>query len=589
MLKELELICQNNALDVEFAITQDHSLVIFQVRPLIIHCKKILNPDFLSLTTFLKAENNNQSRLLGAKRIYGIMPDWNPAELLGIRPKPLALSIFQELISNNIWAESRYQYGYRDVRNIPLIHSFGGQPYVDVMASFNSFIPRELENPLAEKLINYYLNTLQKHPLLHDKVEIEIVLSCFTFDLSNKLDQLQEEIPTFSKLERTQLEESLKNLTNRITHFEKGLWRASLQELSILRQKYQQVASCSADLLTKMRCFLCDGKNYGTLPFAGIARSAFIALQMLRSLLKMNIIDQSTYCAFLQNLQTIRSQLTDDLYLLSKRDFLKKYGHLRPGTYDILSQRYDEAADIYFDFSKRQISKKPKEPPFSLTLQQIGRINQLLQKHRIQHTAKTLFSFFADAIRGRELAKFMFTKNVSAILKLVEEYGQRYGIDRKECAFLNITDILHISSRPDQTLKYLVEEGKEKYALSERLYLPPLIFDETDLFSFHLFEQKPNFITLKRICAPKTEIDDDNIKGKIVFIHSADPGYDWIFSKQIAGFITCYGGVNSHMAIRAAELNLPAIIGAGQSLFLQWRQHKILDIDCANKKVIPIK
>ena len=36
---------------------------------------------------------------------------------------------------------------------------------------------------------------------------------------------------------------------------------------------------------------------------------------------------------------------------LSKADFLARYGHLRPGTYDILSPRYDEAPDLYFDWS----------------------------------------------------------------------------------------------------------------------------------------------------------------------------------------------------------------------------------------------
>ena len=60
-------------------------------------------------------------------------------------------------------------------------------------------------------------------------------------------------------------------------------------------------------------------------------------------------------------------------------------------------------------------------------------------------------------------------------------------------------------------------------------------------------------------------ISDDfkNIKNKIVFIKNADPGYDWIFTKEIAGFITAYGGINSHMSIRAMELNIPAVIESG--------------------------
>jgi phosphoenolpyruvate-protein kinase (PTS system EI component) len=46
-----------------------------------------------------------------------------------------------------------------------------------------------------------------------------------------------------------------------------------------------------------------------------------------------------------------------------------------------------------------------------------------------------------------------------------------------------------------------------------------------------------------------------------------------------------YGGANSHMAIRAAELKIPAVIGAGESLYNQWAKAKILEIDCANGNV----
>ena len=37
------------------------------------------------------------------------------------------------------------------------------------------------------------------------------------------------------------------------------------------------------------------------------------------------------------------------LIISKKSSFLEKYGHLRPGTYDISSYRYDEKPDLYFD------------------------------------------------------------------------------------------------------------------------------------------------------------------------------------------------------------------------------------------------
>ena len=65
------------------------------------------------------------------------------------------------------------------------------------------------------------------------------------------------------------------------------------------------------------------------------------------------------------------------------------------------------------------------------------------------------------------------------------------------------------------------------------------------------------------------------LKNKIIMIKSADPGYDYLFSKKISGLITQYGGANSHMAVRCAELGIPAVIGVG-NIILQMVQSKIL-------------
>jgi len=77
----------------------------------------------------------------------------------------------------------------------------------------------------------------------------------------------------------------------------------------------------------------------------------------------------------------------------------------------------------------------------------------------------------------------------------------------------------------------------------------------------------------------------EHFAGKILFVPSADPGFDWIFTRGISGFVTQFGGANSHMAIRAGELGIPAIIGAGESLFQSWSKSKKLCLDCSNQKV----
>ena len=49
---------------------------------------------------------------------------------------------------------------------------------------------------------------------------------------------------------------------------------------------------------------------------------------------------------------------------------------------------------------------------------------------------------------------------------------------------------------------------------------------------------------------------DADVTGRIVLIPSADPGYDWLLARGIAGLITMFGGANSHMAVRAAECTI---------------------------------
>ena len=83
-----------------------------------------------------------------------------------------------------------------------------------------------------------------------------------------------------------------------------------------------------------------------------------------------------------------------------------------------------------------------------------------------------------------------------------------------------------------------------------------------------------NCINLENINAPDTKVE-----GMIVLIPQADPGYDWLFGRNIAGLITMYGGANSHMAIRAAEFGLPAAIGIGESLYRSFSNKSTLELN----------
>ncbi len=136
-----------------------------------------------------------------------------------------------------------------------------------------------------------------------------------------------------------------------------------------------------------------------------------------------------------------------------------------------------------------------------------------------------------------------------------------------------------------------IRHNQLQYRSAIRLKLPSIIVEPEDVYSFWLLGEEPNYITQKSVTADTVVLEKDShgLEGCIVFIRSADPGFDFLFSKGIGGLVTQFGGVNSHMAIRCAELGIPAVIGAGEKNYSEWSRYKRITMDCMKKQVIKIK
>jgi adenylylsulfate kinase-like enzyme/phosphohistidine swiveling domain-containing protein len=595
LVGELESLLGSDAIDVEFAVGDDGQLYLLQVRPLVVDrwgraVDAKVDAALADVARKVELLSRPHPYLHGSRAIFGVMPDWNPAEIVGVRPCPLSLSLYRELITDAIWAYQRDNYGYQNLRSFPLLVSFHGLPYIDVRVSFNSFIPRDLPDDLAGRLVNYYIDRLLAEPHLHDKVEFEIIFSCYTLDLPKRMLRLTEQ--GFSAEDISELTGALRRLTNRIIHGDAALWRGDREKIDLLEKRFPTICNAEIDKISRIYWLIEDCKRYGTLPFAGLARAGFIAVQLLQSFVAVGVLNAEEGATFMASVDTVGSRIGQDFAQLPKADFLARYGHLRPGTYDILSPRYDEAPDLYFDWSSaKQTASAPAR--FALSIQQLRRIEHLLKEHELDIDVLSLIEFIKAGIEGREYAKFVFTRSLSDALSLIRQLGADHGLSAEDCAFLNYDAIRTLYSESAPVREVLLESvahGRERHALTRNLVLPPIIASPDEVFAFHLPPSQPNFITRKSITAAVASVSDppESFAGRILFVPSADPGFDWIFTRGISGFVTQFGGANSHMAIRAGELGIPAVIGAGEALFQRWQRAGKLCLDCTNQKVLVI-
>lgn len=595
-LREIEELLGYDALDVEFAIDHQRRVYILQVRPLVTHPNTPVEDTAIQNLRNEAAELWRQLRTAApqipqAEPLYGVMPDWNPAEMIGTCPTRLAESLYRFLLLDEVWATQRAEYGYRDVRPQRLLVLFAGHPYVDVRASFASFIPASVPDRLAEKLLAFYLERLRQNPHWHDKVEFEVLPTCLSFGFDTWQERLQK--TGFSTPEIHQLREGLRSVTML------GMARTGrdLATVRRLEKRFDKIAQHPfSSPLDQARWLLDDCRLYGTLPFAHLARSSFIAVTLLREAVQTGLLSEEAKEGFFSSLHTVSQQLIADARAVatgqqSWQRFVGRYGHLRPGSYDITSPCYAHNPERFLRPLVKLSDKAPTSAgPIDAWQAEKSRFFAALGQLELPSHGPTVERFLRHAIEGRELAKFIFSRNLSAALEAIATYGQRQGLSRAQMAHLALEDIFFGASGQNtagELWAAAAERARHYHCLAQACELPPLIMSEADFFSFILRTERPNFVGSNRITTDACELSlasetGMSIAGKIILIPNADPGYDWIFGHGIAGFITMYGGANSHMAIRAAEFRLPAAIGVGCQRYSQLSKATMIELDPAN-------
>lgn len=616
-ITEIESLLDLDSLDVEFAISEGGVVHILQVRPIAVSHNMGEQADerIEALLDHCVARYHALQKatpfVVGRSAYFGVMPDWNPAEIIGTKPGRMSMSLYRYLIMDSTWATQRAEYGYRDVRPQQLLVAFAGHPYVDIRASFNSFVPATVDDALAARLVDFYLQWLADHQELHDKVEFDVVPTCYGLDFERWQARLIE-YGGFSAVDVHQLKDGLKSITRNAFN----RTASDLASIAVLEERFDSITESDLPPLEKALVLLEDCKRYGTLAFSHLARSAFVAVTLLKSAVNKEIISQRCVDSFLGSIRTVTHQFTDSASdtaegRMSWDAFVARYGHLRPGTYDITSSCYRDDPEHFLapivERAKLQSAESSRHGASDGSddgLWQSGRADfvRALMEEGLVDSPAIVERFMREAIEGREYAKFVFTRNLSAALDCLVAYGEPLGLSREELSHIAIDDLMHRRagtglSAADETkiFKRMAAEGQAEHKLTSTIELPPLITKETDFRVFLYPNNQANFVGSGKVTAECVDLQHNpdgeqlDLFGKIALIPQADPGYDWLFGQNIAGLITMYGGANSHMAIRSAEFGLPAAIGIGETKYTSLSKAQVLDLDAGNRRIQVIR
>lgn len=581
----LEKYFSNYPLDIEFLISKK-KIWVLQVRKMNINKNKSIHyyKTLKDLEKKLYKMVAEKSHLLGSKRFFSTMTDWNPAEIIGLKPKPLALSLYQSLITDDVWSSSRAELGYKNTSTLPLLYSFLGTPFIDVKTDFNSFMANALSNKIQSKLISFYLSEFKKKPdFYYDKIESKLVINCISLNVAKYKNILIK-----SKLSNKEILDVINAytiLTNEIFfRLDENIKKYKVGEIEFSKLVKSKNSNINKIFLLHSLC-----KSHGTTPFANLARMAFIAVEFLNSFVDMNIITEKEKLLFLESNKSISRQM-NLLLQKNKVNFLKKYGHLRPNSYEITNPNYKKGFKNYFEkISNNNRNKKG----FNFSKFQLRKVNILLKKNNFKGiNAERLIYFIKTSIYEREASKLFFTKIIDQIFIELKKLSKRININNLDLSYLNIKVVLDLYEKFTHKdikvdLKNNIKKNKKDFYYNKNFNLPNIIIHPSNIFYYHEEKASPTFITSKitysRLFHLRKVNEKFNLKNKIICITNADPGFDFIFNQNIAGLITAFGGPNSHMSIRCNEFNIPAAIGIGEKKFNQLIENKYVYLNCEKK------
>lgn len=600
---EIELRFPLPVLDIEFAITADDAVHIFQVRELKhLHQEVKQTGGGLPLARVQESFSHLRNRskaLAGNTTVLADMPDWNPAEILGSTPHPLDVSLYEYLVTDSCWNLARREMGYFDVDGHKLMFVLGWKPYIDVRVSLNSLTPASLSPRLREGAVNHGLDKLVADPGLQDKLEFEVAFSCADFGTRERLEACSGGDTSTSW--QNEMWRELILFTNTLVNSTSDLIRT---DIALVRRLAEVSAGNSGGVLTPLqlgeewRIQLQRCREFGTIPFTRLARLAFVAMALIRSALSRNLISEDAHRDFSESLATVATSVANGCGefacgTITHREFVECFGHLRPRMYNIVSLPY-AAYPVEFWQQGGFLSKLESQPKLRDAALSSKAFDSELRRIGLEFDSKHLAKFARTVIEAREFAKFEFSRCVSVLMERTVLAGKSMGLTREDLSFLTASDMVNAprthswDGLRDYFLK-AIETRRVGWHEFTAVAMPNVLRDGSDLYCVQSWAGTPTFVTKKRVHGSLLPLEDispvrgEDVTGSIVLLEAADPGFDWIFAFDPAGLVTRYGGAGSHMAVRCAEFGIPAAVGCGEATYYRLLSARAAVLDCAEE------
>lgn len=247
--------------------------------------------------------------------------------------------------------------------------------------------------------------------------------------------------------------------------------------------------------------------------------------------------------------------------------FLQKYGHRGPGELELSNPRWLELGDTAF-FKLENEEKKSDLPKSQSVLEEIRN----LKSYKKQVIEKE-WLLLCEMLELREKWKMSLLSPYSHIRYITLEIAKRYNFSN-DIFWLSNEEVL----KKDFDLTK-AQQRKHEMEVSKSIYLPAIVSlkglenilnltESKNITSFMGEALSPGLVFGEvRVVNNVENINTENWpENTILVAESTDPGWTGLFLKSKA-IVVEKGGVLSHCAIVAREMNLPAVSGIKQCHF----------------------